>query len=463
MRAPADPRQRRLDDLLRALSTTEAGRAFDLGRIATFDDLRASVPIMDATAHREQVETRLGFGAGLEVELSTAAERERGLVQEVWTKLLQPRETTRQVAWIGTSIEDPRVESIRLDDLRAITAEHPTITRLEDPDARVLVERLHELQPEGLVLPSLRTCGWLESVVRRALEREISSLRWLMAEHDLDARTRTRLPVLATSWIHAAGRLGLPSERAPTALVLATDSTLIELLPHGDHVDESRERTPTSTLLPEHAVMGESYELVLSSPLGFLRLRSGEHVHVVGFEGATDPYSGRPRPRVERLPPPPPDVKLEGMTLAGAWLTAALRQAFQPEDPALVAAEIGPDPATRDRSSGQTSRTRVDDFAETELGSGLSRRTGRDPRAILARVEVQGQSAKELGSGLARRLDESLRTRSSAYRWLRDRGELLEPRVVVAPGGTARTARLRRLAALAGPIDVPQIRVQLTW
>ena len=40
----------------------------------------------------------------------------------------------------------------------------------------------------------------------------------------------------------------------------------------------------------------------------------------------------------------PDDVRLEGVTLAGSWLTAAVRQAFRPEDPALVAAEIGPDP-----------------------------------------------------------------------------------------------------------------------
>jgi hypothetical protein len=461
-----DPRQRRLDEMLGTLQGTEAGRSLGLGTISTFDDLRASVPLMDPQAHADQVEQLLGFGVAVDPEMLTAAARERARLRTVWASQLgslgEPEAEASgapEIVIIGPAMDDPRVDAIRIDDLRTLPGPPPTIERVGDADAPALVQRLSALAPRGLVLPSLATCGWLEGVVRKPIERHLASLSWLMAEHDLHARVRSRLPVLNAGWIHAAGRIALPSERSRSELVMATDSTLIELLPHGDPVEDSGGGRDETTVLPEHAVMGEGYELVLSSPLGFVRYRSGQHVQIVGFEGATEPWLGRPRPRVQRIAAPPPDVKLEGMTVPGAWLTAALRQAFQPEDPALVAAEIGPDLATKDLSSGQTTRARINLFAETELGSDEARRAGRNPRAVQAWVEVQGASAPDLGEGLAKRMDEALLARSAPYRYLRSRGELLEPRVVVAPGGTAKAARLKRLEAHAGTIDVPQIQV----
>lgn len=465
--AARDPsRRERLATIVRVLGDSEAGADFGLLRLAGLADFRESVPLMDRASHSERVTTRLGFGdAELSPEQLCAAEVERPALLAAWRQRLGGGRPTR-VALLQAPADDPLIDGMRGDDLDALATGPAELLRLRalDRDPERLITALHDFHPDALVVPSLATCAWLEGALRAPLERRFSSLRWIFAEHDLDERVRSRLPVINAGWIHAAGRIGLPARRSPWhGFTLATRSTLLELLPHGDPEIDPRQRAAEATVLPEQAVVGERYELVLSSPLGFLRLRSGEHLRVVGFAPPSATGEGRdslPRPRVVRVPPPPPDVALEGVTLAGARLTASVRQAFMPEDPALVSAEIAADPDALD-AEVRASRTGLDPFRDTELGASRAgaRRKGPKPRGLVVRVEVQGQADPQFPLRMSARIDADLRRRSAAYEWLRTRNDLWEPRVVVARPGTSRRNRERRLRALWGPVERPVVRV----
>jgi hypothetical protein len=463
-------RRKRLAATIRALGETEVGRELGLMRLTSLNDFRASIPLLDPETHTERVTARLGFGLEeIDDDTLTGAEIERGSLCAAWRQRLAGARP-RRVAVLQALADDPLIDAVRLDDLRAL-GDKLELLRIESmpQDPEQLIERLRSFGPDAIVVPSLATCGWLEQVVRAPLERRLPKLRWLFAEHDLDERIRSRVPVINAGWLHAAGRVGLPSRRSPfDAFSLATRSTVIELLPHGDPEIDHRPRRAERTVLPEAAILGERYELVLSSPLGFLRLRSGQHVRVVGFtpppvgaeaghEGASDSL---PRPRVVRLPPPPADAALEGVTVPGAWLTASVRQAFLPEDPALVAAEIAADPDAVD-ASARASRPGYDPFADTELGASrvATRRKGPKPRSLVVRLEVQGQASGSFSVQIADRIDLDLRRRSAAYDWLRERDELWEPRVVIAKPGTARRSRERRVRALWGPVARPVVQM----
>lgn len=464
-------RRKRLATLIRALGDTEVGREFGLLRIANLADFQATIPLMEHAAHAERVTARLGFGFEFEAsdggEALTAAALERPAVRAAWRVRLGGARAPQRIAVLQAHADDLIVDRIRLDDLRAL-GESVELLRIDHvpPDPEALVAELRRFRADALVVPSLATCAWLEAVVRGPLERRLPGLRWLFAEHDLDERIRSRLPVLNAGWLHAAGRVAIPARRGPASgLLLATRSTLIELLPHGDPEIDPRSRTTETTVLPERAVLGERYELVLSSPLGFVRLRTGLHVRVVGFAPPLEPTVGDagdslPRARVVRLHPPPADAALEGVTLAGAWLTASVRQAFLPEDPALIAGDIAADPDALD-VSGRASRSGLDPFADTELGASRagSRRKGPKPRALVIRLEVQGQTDPGFTMRIADRVDLALRQRSAAYDWLRGRDELWEPRVVIARTGTAKAERDRRLRALWGPVARPVVRM----
>ncbi len=143
------------------------------------------------------------------------------------------------------------------------------------------------------------------------------------------------------------------------------------------------------------------------------------------------------------------------MTLAGAWLAASVRQAFNREDPALVAGEIAADRLDdpRDRSKAGS----FEPFHETEARreSGGRSKPGAKPRALVVRVEVQGQTDEIFTARLAQRIDVDLRGRSAAYDWLRNRGDLWDLRVVVAESGRARRARDQQIRALDGSVERP--------
>lgn len=456
---------------IQALGDTEAGREFGLLRLGSFDDFRASVPLLDAVTHTERVTARLGFGLDeFDGETLSAASVERVAARAAWIERLG-NARPRRIAVLHAAADDLLVERMRLDDLRTLNDSVELLRINSMPsDPERLIDDLRRFRADLMLVPSLATCGWLEQVVRAPLERKLPQLRWLMAEHDLDERVRSRLPVINAGWLHAAGRVGLPARRAPSdAFTLAVRSSLIELLPHGDPENDRRQQMSERTVLPEAAILGERYELVLSSPLGFLRFRSGLHVRVVGFTrsalvdgaaGVGDASHSLPCPRVVRLPPPPTDAALEGVTLAGAWLTASVRQAFLPEDPALIAAEIAADPDAVD-VSGRASRIGLDPFIDTELGASRagSRRRGPKPRSLVVRLEVQGQVAPAFPMRIAERIDLDLRRRSGAYEWLRRADELWEPRVVIAKSGTTRKSRERRIRSLWGSVARPVVQM----
>ena len=466
MASDVPARQRCLAQMIEQLGPTRLGRELGLQRLHSLDDLRASLPVLDRERHERDVEQHLGFGLADSTdaharELSGGA-LERDAVIATWRALLGAG-GLRRIALLRGHAVDPMVDRIARDDVRALDAEVLAIDRIDDPAA--VLERLEEFEPELMVVPSVLTLRRIESVHRGALERRIRSLRLVLAEHDLGQEVRSRVRVAVAGWIHRSGRLGLPTLRPPDdALTLAVGSQIIELLPYGNPEEDARRVYAEETVLPEHALVGQRYELVVSSALGFLRLRTDEHVRVVGFDApsAAAPF---PRPRVVRLAPAPADVALEGCTVAGAWLTASIRQAFLREDPALVAAEIGPDPRSVPRgvASAQAAANMPDAFNDTELGTiartGTQRVERHRPRALLVKVEVQGYVASELTGFLSRRIDTSLRRHSPAYDYLRQRDELQPPRVMVLPSGTRRAEEDRRIRELVGRVWVPDVRV----
>lgn len=468
MASDVPARQRCLAQMIEQLGPTRLGRELGLQRLHSLDDLRASLPVLDRERHERDVEQHLGFGLADSTdaharELSGGG-LERDAVISTWRAHLGGG-ALRRVALLRGYAVDPMVDRIARDDVRALDAEVLAIDRVDDPAAAL--ERLEEFEPELMVVPSVLTLRWLESVHRGALERRIHSLRLVLAEHDLGQEVRSRVRLAAAGWIHRSGRLGLPTLRPPDhALTLAVGSQIVELLPYGNPEEDARRVYAEETVLPEHAVMGQRYELVVSSALGFLRLRTDEHVRVVGFD-APSAAAPIPRPRVVRLAPAPADVALEGCTVAGAWLTASIRQAFQREDPALVAAEIGPDPRSVPRgvaASQTAANMRLPDaFNDTELGTiartGTQRVERHRPRALLVKVEVQGYVAPELTGFLSRRIDTSLRRHSPAYDYLRQRDELQPPRVMVLPSGARRSEEDRRIRELVGVAWVPDVRV----
>ncbi len=392
-------------------------------------------------------------------------EAEREAAVAVWRAWAG--DTPKRVAVLQGRGPDALVDGLRVADGRALCAGGQVlrIERIDDTAAEVA--RLAEFAPEVLMVPSLRTVAWLERLHRAPVEQLVPSLRLVLVEFDLRARVRTRLPVHATGWAlpDAPARLTVPSPRAAlAATTLAMESCLLELLPHGDPEFDGRRTYASEAIWPEQARLGGRYEVVVTSPMGLLRLRTGVHLRVVGFDMPWREVPV-PRPRVVRLPPAPADVRLEGCTLAGAWLTAAVRQAFLPEDPALVAAEVRADPesASPDAGPSASSMHLPAAFAETELGGAVRPtarpRRGRRPRGLWARVEVQGVADPRLPGALARRVDQDLRRRSPAYDHLRGRGELHPVRVELLEGGSFREQEARRIRRLRGPVWAPEVLV----
>ncbi|MCA9709310.1 MAG: hypothetical protein KDK70_25935, partial [Myxococcales bacterium] len=271
MTAEASARQRCLAQMIEHLGPTRIGRELGLSRLRSLDDLRASLPIMDRERHEWDVEQHLGFGL---VDPGDAPARalsggglERDAVLEVWRAFLGRGAVLRRVALLRGHSVDPIVDRLARDDVRALEAEVLAIDHVEDPAA--VVERLVEFDPELMLVPSVLTLRWLESVHRGGLERWLRSLRLVLAEHDLRQEVRTRVRVATSGWIHRSGRLGLPTVRPPDhALTLAVGSQIIELLPYGNPEEDARRVYAEETVLPEHAVLGQRYELVVSSPLG---------------------------------------------------------------------------------------------------------------------------------------------------------------------------------------------------
>ena len=452
-----------LRSLVEQLGATKAGREMGLHRVRSLEDFRETLPIRAAAEHADEVEARMGFSAhdsGSEVARTLAAgAMEREVNVGVWGRWLRDRKPQR-TALLRARHFDTAVDEILVDDLLALGGE---VRRIDAwVSAAEVLERVEAIDPEVLVVPSALTCQALEAVHRSPLERRLKSLRSILAEHDVRKSIRSRVPVRQAGWTHAAGRIGLATVRPPgNAITLAVGSTIIELLAYANPEEDGRRVYADATVLPEQAIVGQRYELVLSSPQGFVRLRSGEHVKVVGFDMPSS-SAPMPRARVVRLAPAPADVGLEGCTVAGAWLTASVRQALAREDPALVFAEIGPDPSSV--PSGAARPTRITDtFSETELGwltkTGAHRVARKRPRGLLVRIELQGFVGADLAPKLSKRIDANLRLRSPAYAHLRQSGDLSAPRVLVARAGTRRRDEERRVAALAGKVRFGDVRV----
>jgi hypothetical protein len=463
-------RQRCLEVLVEHLAPTRLGRHFGLSRLHTLDDLRATIGIVDRDEHEREVEERLGFGV-YDDDDPRIAELERGDVERAgavaaWSSALGEHAPQRIALLLGRGFE-PTIERILSADLAALGGEVRWIDRADRPED--VLRELAALDPDVLVVPSVLTCQWLESVFRNPLERRLPRLRHIFAAYDLDRSLRSRIPVASAGWLHRSGRMGLPAAPPPGrpshAVTLAAGSQILELLAYTNPEEDARRVYAKAAILPEQAVVGQRYELVVTSPLGYLRMRTDEHVRVVGFEPPTA-EAPWPRPRVVRLPPAPADVALEGCTVAGAWLTAAIRQSLLREDPALVAAEIGPDPRTMPKGAGaqQTGSMRLPDaFKETELAwmakTGAHKVARERPRGLLVRIELQGYVGRDLPQRLVRRIDEGLRRTSPAYAYLRERDELRAPRVIVLPAGTRHSEEQRRVRELNGPARVSDVRV----
>jgi len=445
---------------------TAAGREMGLDRLSSLSDLQSSVPLREIDRHEREVIERLGFGA-LEGEVRhrdlAAGQREREHVVGVWRHYLGERPPQRVALLRGDQYDRP-IDEIVLEDVRELGGELLRISQMTD--SMSVLARLEAFAPDVLIVPSALTCRELEAVHRRPLEARLRRLRLIMAEHDLKRPVRTRIPIRSAGWVSQGGRIGLPSAREPSsALTLAVASQIIELLPYSNPEEDARRVYAKQAILPEQAVVSERYELVLSSPLGLLRLRTNEHVVVVGFDAPSEraPF---PRPRVVRLAPAPKDVYLEGCTVAGAWLAASIRQALYREDPALVQAEAGPDPLSIP-SGGQGTRSAAirmaETFADTEfewtVRTGAHRTSQRKPRGVLVRIELQGYVSPQLGPMLSQRIDESLRLRSPAYAHLRERDELVPPRIVVLEPGTREREQDARIRRLFGRVWMPEVRV----
>lgn len=452
--------------LLNQLGSTRVGQRFGLGAIASFEDFRASIPVFDRARHEREVENLLGFGVIDDADPTamalTGAEHERGDTLAVWRARLGDA-PLRRTALLHAHGQDPMGERTLRDDLRGLGGELFVLDRIDD-GARVL-ERLRSFDPELLVAPSVLVCAWLERSERMPLGRQLPSLRGVLCEHDLSRPARLDVPLVGVGWFYRGLRCGLPSAQAPgDAVTLAVGSQLLELLPYTNPEDDGRRVYAEHTILPEAALLGHRYEVVVSSALGMLRLRSEQHIRVVGFDPPTL-AAPVPRVRVVRLSTPPADVALEGCTVAGAWLTASVRQALTREDPALVAAEIGSDPQSLGARVGTApSSARLGDgLGDTEFGEVSVRTAGVQqagrPRALLCRLELQGLVRPDLPRRLAGRIDDNLQLRSPAYAYLRERGELDPPRVIVVPAGTAATERGRRICELGGGVWLPDVRV----
>ncbi len=449
--------------LVEQLGPTRPGRELGLHAVRSLDDFRASIPIRDRDRHQDDVTARFGFGLG-DDDFENPGGWERAVPTGIWGAWLGDVPPQR-VALLRGRRFDTAVDEILVEDLEALGGELRRIDRWES-GASVL-EQLQSFEPDLLVVPSVLTIRELEAVHRAPLERRLPKLQLILAEHDLRRVRRTRLPIRSAGWIEAPGRIAVPSTRgADHSVTLAVGSCVLELLPYTNPEEDGQRVYGRQTTMPEDAVMGHRYELVVSSPHGFLRLRTGEHVRVVGFDMPYEP-ADFPRPRVLRLPPAPADVRLEGCTVSGAWLTASIRQALHREDPALVFAEVGPDPLSIPSigASLRTGSTRLPAaFDDTELG--WLTRTGthrsgkrRRPRGLLLRIEVQGYVSPELVGKLSTRIDDNLQLRSPAYAHLRRRSELEPPRVMVVPSGTRGRDEQRRVEALGGVVRHPDVRI----
>jgi hypothetical protein len=457
-------REHALGVLRSKLGPTRVGRRWGLPDTATLDDYRETVPIFDRATHEREVETLLGFGVMDDAEPDAMslvfADREREQVHAAWDERVGPR--PRRIALLQAHGDDPLAERALRDDLRGWCEELFVLDRIDDA-ARV-VDRLAAFDPEVLVTPSAMLCAWLERSCRAPLSRRLPALRAVLCEHDVGRRARLGVPLLTVGWFVRGLRCGVPSPRPPIdGVTLAVGSQLVELLPYTNPEDDGRRVYAERTILPEAAMLGHRYEVVLSSPLGMLRLRTEQHVRVVGFDPPTA-LAPMPRVRVVRLSTPPADAALEGCTVAGAWLTASVRQALTREDPALVNAEIGPDPQSVGDGSAAASSSRLGDgFGDTEIGEvsirgGAPRRPSR-PRALSCRIELQGLVRADLPRKISARIDDNLRRRSPAYAYLRGKGELDPPRVIVVQPGTAAAQRLRRITQLRGAVWMPDVRV----
>ncbi len=433
-------RERCLGLLVEHLAGSSLGRRLGLDRVATIRDLQASVPVMDAVTHAREVEAQLGFGLldRHDSRLVEQLERERTWAVDALRARTRTHSRVRLVIlWAGPELH---TKGGLLADLAAIDAELIQIDRLE-PETE-LRDRLLALAPDVLVAPSVFTMRWVERVLRGPLDRWLPSVVDVLAEHDLEHTIRASTRVRAVGWFHTHGRIGVPAPHASARhFTLAVGTTILELLPQGDPEIDGRLRTASVTVLPEQARIGQRYEIVLTSVLGCLRLRTGEHVRVVGFDPPTR-EAPIPRPRVVRIAAPPPDIALESVTLSGAWLGACVRQAFHAEDPAFVAARIGAES--------------VSTVWHPPRGA---QPPGGKARRLEVEVEVLGHATSTFTKTLASRIDAALRRRSSAYEFLRAQAVLLDPTVqLVSPG--SRAAKLsERVRALQGSVWRPPIEI----
>lgn len=474
MSTAADPsmedqgREQALAALVRRFGSSKLGREFGLHRVRGVADFRATVPLFDRRSHAREVEPELGFGEGDPKDsgpVDGAWQSTRPWA--VWSSQTQNWPPQRVLS-LRRETQGTEAARIRREDLAVPGGRAPAFRGPDGlHDLREMQEALTEFAPDTLVVSSLALCRSLERLGRCQLERLAPSLKVILTEHDFEVGLRTRASVLNLGWIERAGRVAIPSAHGPrSAMSLTGRDLIVELLPWTDPDKDGRSQPSDATVLPEHAVLGARYEVVLSAPTGMLRRRSGAHIRVIGFEPPSQADPGL-RPRFVRRLPPPADLRVEGTTLAGARLTAAVRQAFQPEDPALVSAWISVRHSDRSSVTAHESDgrdlTSATFFEDTELGRPVpGPRLGRRADTVTVRVEVQGVAPPRLPRDLSYRVDRDLRRRSAPYAHLRDGGVLQAPEVRICAPGTTQAEQIERELALDGPVRGAAIRVEVS-
>ncbi|MGB1699040.1 MAG: hypothetical protein ACPHRO_03730, partial [Nannocystaceae bacterium] len=260
-------REQTLAAIVRRLGSSKLGQDFGLHRVRSVADFRATIPLFDPWRHAREVEPELGFG---DSEGFGTGPRETATARDHLWKVWSVQSDDwppRKVLSLRRETQGTHAAKIRREALVAADGSAPEFVGPEGlQDLEAMREALLEVAPDTLLVSSLSLCRSLERLGRGHLERIAPSLRMILAEHDFEVPLRTRLPVLNLGWIERAGRVARPASVGPrSAMSLTGHALILELLPWTDPDKDGRSQPGEATVLPEHALLGGRYEVVMSA------------------------------------------------------------------------------------------------------------------------------------------------------------------------------------------------------